>query len=253
KLSKIIDNYNDNQLSDESEEHREIQGLNKVLDENSGDPEGHVVSEETQVVQTLDTEVDDRDRDETERPKEMSEVEEGGESGVGEEVDREDSVDCEPIASTSSSCAKSVSNDRPFVCLYPNCVKRFTQKSTLNRHKRFHSGEKPLKCEYLDCGQCFARKDYLCDTKGSYKGCDQRFATDSHLIRHKRVHSGEKPFVCDVMDCDKRFAQKINLKRHKNVVPLKLTPFACDDINCSKRFTRQYDLDRHKCVHSRNT
>ncbi|CAG2160479.1 unnamed protein product [Oppiella nova] len=125
-----------------------------------------------------------------------------------EEDDREGSGYCEPIASTSSSGDDSVGNERPFVCLYPDCGKRFTRKSTLNRHKRLHSGEKPFKCDYSDCGQCFAPKNILNRHKSvvhlnekrfqfDYKGCGQRFEKDMHLNRHKRVHSGEKPFVCD--------------------------------------------------------
>ncbi|CAG2169379.1 unnamed protein product, partial [Oppiella nova] len=208
--------------------HREIQGLNEVLDENSGDPEA---KEETQEVQTLDTEVDDRDRDETKGPEEMSGPEEGGESGVGEEVDREDSVDCEPIASTSRSGAKSVSNDRPFVCFWPNCGKRFTRKDHINRHKLYvHLNEKRFQCDY--------------------KGCGQRFVMNTDLNLHKRVHSGEKPFVCDVMDCDKRFAQKSNLNKHINAVHLKLKLFVCDEDNCGKKFNENASLIRHKRIHT---
>ncbi|CAG2176783.1 unnamed protein product [Oppiella nova] len=254
KLLKINANYNDNQLSDESEEHREIQGLNEVLDENSGDPEAHVVSEDTQEVQTLDTEVDERDRDETEGPEEVSEVEENGESGVGED-DREGNDNCEPIASTSSSGAKSVRNERPFVCFWPNCGKRFaqkphlnqhnmavhlklktftcdvegcgqlfSQKSNLHQHKRFkHSGEKPFKCDYSDCGKCFARKEILNEHKNV-------------------VHLKEKRFKCDYMDCDKRFAQKPNLNKHINAVHLKLKLFVCDEDNCGKNSPQRQHL-----------
>ncbi|CAG2161001.1 unnamed protein product [Oppiella nova] len=223
-------NYNDNQLSDESEEHREIQGLHEVLDENSGEPEAHVVSEETQKVQTLDTEVDDRDRDETEGPEEMSGPKEGEESGVGED-DREGIDNCEPIVSTSSSGAKSIPNDRPFVCFWPKCGKRFTRKDHLNRHKSaVHLKEKRLKCDY--------------------KGCGLRFARTRNVILHKRVHSGEKPYVCDVMDCDKRFAKKSYLNQHKRAVHLKVKGFKCYYKGCDQRCALKSDLNRHKRVHS---
>ena len=93
-----------------------------VVDENIGEPESLVVSEETQEVQTLDTEVDDRDRDETEKPEEMSEAEEG-------------------------------TDDQPFVCFWPKCGKRFTYKSYLNRHKNaVHLKLKRFICDVEGCG-----------------------------------------------------------------------------------------------------
>jgi len=80
---------------------------------------------------------------------------------------------------------------RPYLCTV--CDKRFTQKRSLNDHKRIHSGEKPFVCTV----------------------CDKQFSRKGSLKRHKRMHSGEKPFVCTV--CDKRFTEKGSLKTHKQL------------------------------------
>ncbi|CAG2160476.1 unnamed protein product [Oppiella nova] len=256
----------------------------------TGDPEAHVVSEETQEVQTLDTEVDDRDRDETEGPEEVSKEEEGGESGVGEEDDREDSVDCEPIASTSNSGAKSVSNERPFVCFWPNCGKRFARKHNLKEHKSaVHLKLKRFRCDVEGCGQRFAYKSHLIRHKLKHSGekpfkydfsdCGKCFELKSDLNRHNTaVHMKEKRFQCDYngcerrfslkqtlidplereavclrcMDCDKRFSLKISLKIHKNAVHLKLKPFVCDHKDCGKCFTHRSNLIRHERKHLTN-
>jgi uncharacterized Zn-finger protein len=126
-----------------------------------------------------------------------------------EEDDREGSGNCEPIASTSSSGAKSVSNERPFVCFWPNCGKRLTLKTNLNRHNSaVHLKLKRFKCDAESCGQCFKRKEILNRHKSAvhlkekrfqcgYKGCDKMFVMKDYLNQHKRVHSGEKPYACD--------------------------------------------------------
>ncbi|CAG2167180.1 unnamed protein product [Oppiella nova] len=199
------------------------------MDESSGEPEVHVVSEETQEVQTLDTEVDDRDKDETKGSEEMSEAEEGGESGVGdqhkdtpevtEEGDEKEGIDnCEPNE-----------GDQPFVCFWPNCGKRFTYKSHLNRHKS---------------AVHFWR--FICDIEG----CGQRFSLKANLNQHKSIHSGRKPFKCNEMDCGKCFAQKVGLNRHNIAVHLNEKRFKCNYKGCETQFSLKHNLIAHKRVHS---
>uniref|UniRef100_A0A4W3I815 Kruppel like factor 9 n=1 Tax=Callorhinchus milii TaxID=7868 RepID=A0A4W3I815_CALMI len=67
--------------------------------------------------------------------------------------------------------------ERPFLCKWTNCTKKFSRSDELTRHYRTHTGEKRYKCPM--CEKCFMRSDHL--TK--------------HARRHPGFHSSllEKP------------------------------------------------------------
>jgi len=83
--------------------------------------------------------------------------------------------------------------EKPFVCSFENCGKRFAQKGDLNGHIRRHIGDKRFKC-------CI---------------CDKSFVSSSELKLHNLTHTGEKPYKCKY--CDKRFSQ-IPVKAHERNV-----------------------------------
>ena len=47
--------------------------------------------------------------------------------------------------------------DKPFLC--SQCDARFERQAHLDRHFRSHTGEKPFMCEFEGCGKRFSRKD----------------------------------------------------------------------------------------------
>uniref|UniRef100_A0A8D8G3A3 Zinc finger protein 717 n=1 Tax=Culex pipiens TaxID=7175 RepID=A0A8D8G3A3_CULPI len=119
-----------------------------------------------------------------------------------------------------------VLGERPFSC--DVCLKRFSQKSSLNTHKKIHlrywSIHKPFQC--IQCPASFGRKPYL----------------DIHM----RTHTGERPFACD--RCDKRFSQKSTLNIHKRVHDPNHRPFTCE--HCPATFCRKPYLDIHIRSHT---
>ncbi|KAL3198341.1 hypothetical protein MRX96_044381 [Rhipicephalus microplus] len=102
----------------------------------------------------------------------------------------EDSVDksCSPDRPPLLDPESEVPMLRCSVCGY---VAAF--KSSMQRHQRTHTGERPYKCNY--CGKTFTRKE----------------SRDSHV----RIHTGERRFKCHF--CPKDFVQKYSFIRHMNI------------------------------------
>lgn len=46
--------------------------------------------------------------------------------------------------------------ERPFLCPFPLCGKRFARSENLKIHKRVHSGERPFVCDAKECSRRFA-------------------------------------------------------------------------------------------------
>ena len=75
-----------------------------------------------------------------------------------------------------------------FLCL--QCGKTLTQKKSLNRHIRGHTGIRPFQCSV----------------------CLKTFAAKSTLQDHLNIHSGDRPYKCHC--CDMDFKHKSALKKH---------------------------------------
>ena len=73
------------------------------------------------------------------------------------------------------------------------------------------AGEKPFKCEFLNC--------------------DRKFANSSDRKKHMHVHTSDKPYTCKINGCDKSYTHPSSLRKHmkshgKSPSP---TPDACHD------------------------
>ncbi|KAF3931699.1 hypothetical protein ABW19_dt0203525 [Dactylella cylindrospora] len=81
-------------------------------------------------------------------------------------------------------------SDNKWVCLYPDCQKRFGRKENIKSHVQTHLGDRQFRCEV--CKKCFVRQH--------------------DLKRHAKIHTGIKPYPCK---CGNSFARHDALTRHR--------------------------------------
>ncbi|XP_063361413.1 zinc finger protein 239-like [Cydia amplana] len=78
--------------------------------------------------------------------------------------------------------------EKPHICNV--CNKGFSTSSSLNTHRRIHTGEKPHKCP--ECGKCFT--------------------ASSNLYYHRMTHTKNKPHKC--LWCPRSFPTPGELRAH---------------------------------------
>ncbi|KAI5806152.1 hypothetical protein EDC01DRAFT_136286 [Geopyxis carbonaria] len=102
-------------------------------------------------------------------------------------VAKDTGISVEEISSFISGPEPS---DGKWVCLFPECNKRFGRKENIKSHVQTHLGDRQFRCEV--CKKCFVRQH--------------------DLKRHAKIHTGIKPYPCL---CGNSFARHDALTRHR--------------------------------------
>lgn len=71
------------------------------------------------------------------------------------------SLGAEGWSSMICSHSRTHTGEKPFRCTFPDCGKCFAEKCGLRRHEKTHNPDKPFKCTYPGCQKCFKSRDYL--------------------------------------------------------------------------------------------
>ncbi|XP_059933980.1 transcriptional repressor CTCFL isoform X2 [Mesoplodon densirostris] len=153
-------------------------------------------------------------------------------------------------ANAAKSQKKAKEVKRTFHC--DICTFTSSRISSLNRHMKTHTGEKPHMCHL--CLKAFRTVTLLQNHINTHTGtrpykcgdCDMAFVTSGQLVRHSRYkHTHEKPFKCSV--CSYASVEASKLRRHIRSHTGE-RPFQCH--LCSYGGKDAYKLKQHMRTHS---
>jgi hypothetical protein len=111
----------------------------------------------------------------------------------------------------------------PFVRQEPGCKYASYSSQHVTRHARIHTGERPYKCPWKDCGYgeaailvqpvwCYSRQP--CKSLTGHRPTLAAAAQKAHLQSHMLKHTGERPFKCTFPGCEFACTRSWHLDRH---------------------------------------
>ena len=112
------------------------------------------------------------------------------------EIALDSSIDAtiEDTGITSDEIASFIQGPDPidsrWVCMFPECNKKFGRKENIKSHVQTHLNDRQFKCNH----------------------CEKKFVRQHDLKRHSKIHSGVKPYPCA---CGNSFARHDALTRHR--------------------------------------
>lgn len=101
----------------------------------------------------------------------------------------------------------NVVGERPYVCDYPRCTRRFAQSGQLKTHQRLHTGEKPFVCAYPNCQRRFTHVNRHCPEHPDL--ALKRFSTTTQALIEKSADDEHSHAVQKWLENIKRYVQII--------------------------------------------
>ena len=118
----------------------------------------------------------------------------------------------------------SLESKRVFICHYPDCPKRYKNKSILKKHYNSHFYDIAHVCHFFPCMKTFKSRENL----------------DLHI---SNAHLMIKPYDCRY--CNRVFSHRNGKTYHERTKHLNYFPYGCDVTGCEKKFANRYGLKSH--------
>jgi general transcription factor IIIA len=193
----------------------------------------------------------------------IDEVDSASECGELPEVENESEFTVLETPPTPISRPASARPKR-YICTFESCNKAYARPKALSEHMRSHTNERPYKCSEPDCVKTFRREDhlrrhiqiahknernYVC----TWEGCEKRFCDSAKLKTHIAVHEGREKFKCTGFEgCHEWFRKRETLRAHITAVHHQRKPYPCDYVDeannekCDHGYTTALKLAEHK-------